>query len=462
MVGPLTPMHSHDVADGTDDGQRATPSSACTESLTDRRVGRTVGSAAVPSTPCFDRRHPRLVTDLDPPDRDRPGRRLARRPPPRLRRRALLRPRDGVVVNRRTWQLHEFADDHWPKAPSSCRPTRSALALGRFRDELWVGFFRTSCRCSTSSSTAIASVSCRTTRMSKVRWAAAAGRLVRSGHRGRPRRAQALTPTLPAGVRQPGVEPARSGVHVGDSITLDAEAADAAGLVACGSTATTTGGAHAPIHRIAGLAGLPPLLDAPSTCLCKATRYGRFLHKQGLGRGMSGGTSDIWEANAERFHDATAQVQGQRRFTWAGNSIAAPRRRGGDTLLRRRTRTRWRTTSTTVPSTSSRCLPSSRRASCRSEHELPLRRRRTCMFGRTPTRSRSSSAALVEHVEHVRSRVQVFTRGSGRRRHRPVPRAVPFEQAGRRRPRASARAMGTRRRRSLPSLHRRRPVRPRA
>jgi hypothetical protein len=41
MVRPLAPVHSNDVADGTDHGQRATPKvRPVVESLTDRRAGR--------------------------------------------------------------------------------------------------------------------------------------------------------------------------------------------------------------------------------------------------------------------------------------------------------------------------------------------------------------------------------------------------------------------------------------
>jgi putative hydrolase of the HAD superfamily len=59
-----------------------------------------------------------------------------------------------------------------------------------------------------------------------------------------------------------GVEPVRT-VHVGDSITLDAEAAAAAGLVAVWIDRHDDGWEPtSPIHRIAGLAELPALLDS--------------------------------------------------------------------------------------------------------------------------------------------------------------------------------------------------------
>ena len=73
--------------------------------------------------------------------------------------------------------------------------------------------------------------------------------------------------------------------------------------------------------------------------------------------------ADVWEVVAEQLPDAPAQVQGDRRVTWAefdrradGIAADAARRR------RRRSRTRSPSTSTTAPSTSSRCSASSRPA----------------------------------------------------------------------------------------------------
>jgi putative hydrolase of the HAD superfamily len=49
--------------------------------------------------------------------------------------------RDGVVVARNTWKVHEFADETWPLALPELDAGELALALQRFREELWVGFF---------------------------------------------------------------------------------------------------------------------------------------------------------------------------------------------------------------------------------------------------------------------------------------------------------------------------------
>ena len=73
--------------------------------------------------------------------------------------------------------------------------------------------------------------------------------------------------------------------------------------------------------------------------------------------------AEVFEALAERFPDAPAQVQGERRSTWAEFDRAGRRRRRR--AARRRASpaaTRSRSTSTTVPSTSSRCSPCSRSA----------------------------------------------------------------------------------------------------
>ncbi len=49
--------------------------------------------------------------------------------------------RDGVVVHRNTWKLHESADECWPAALPHLDAAELALAIKRFREELWVGFF---------------------------------------------------------------------------------------------------------------------------------------------------------------------------------------------------------------------------------------------------------------------------------------------------------------------------------
>lgn len=49
--------------------------------------------------------------------------------------------RDGVVVHRNTWKLHELADECWPAALPHLPAAELALAVKRFREELWVRFF---------------------------------------------------------------------------------------------------------------------------------------------------------------------------------------------------------------------------------------------------------------------------------------------------------------------------------
>lgn len=49
--------------------------------------------------------------------------------------------RDGVVVHRNTWKLHEHADECWPAALPHLDAAELALAVKRFREELWVGFY---------------------------------------------------------------------------------------------------------------------------------------------------------------------------------------------------------------------------------------------------------------------------------------------------------------------------------
>ena len=68
--------------------------------------------------------------------------------------------------------------------------------------------------------------------------------------------------------------------------------------------------------------------------------------------------ADVWEVVAQQVPDATAQVQGDRRISWRdfdrrANGIAQAFLDAG----RARSRTRSPSTSTTAPSTSSRCTP---------------------------------------------------------------------------------------------------------
>ena len=105
--------------------------------------------------------------------------------------------------------------------------------------------------------------------------------------------------------------------------------------------------------------------------------------------------AEIWERNADRFPDAVAQVQGDRDVSRGASSTAAPTASPPRcSPPAPRSRTRWRTTCTTAPSTSRACSGMFKAGARAGEHQLPLHRRRarrTC--GTTPTPSRSSSTA---------------------------------------------------------------------
>ena len=95
--------------------------------------------------------------------------------------------------------------------------------------------------------------------------------------------------------------------------------------------------------------------------------------------------ADVWEVMAEQIPDAPAQVHGDRHITWAefdrrANGVAAPCSTGA-----RSSRTRWLSTSTTAPSTSSRCSPRSRPASSPSTPTTATRTTSSSTCGTTPT-----------------------------------------------------------------------------
>jgi putative hydrolase of the HAD superfamily len=170
--------------------------------------------------------------------------------------------RDGVVVNRRTWQLHEFADDHWPKALPELSTDEIRLALGRFRDELWVGFFPDVVpvldqlvdryRLGLLSNNPYVDREVERLRLGD--WFEVVIEVDRDLPKPHPDAFRRACSSM-------GVELGRT-AHVGDSITLDAEAAAAAGLVAVWIDRHDDGWEPTPpIHRIKGLAELPALLD---------------------------------------------------------------------------------------------------------------------------------------------------------------------------------------------------------
>ena len=164
---------------------------------------------------------------------------------------------------------------------------------------------------------------------------------------------------------------------------------------------------------------------------------------------------------ADRLPDAPAQVQGDRRSTWAefdrrADGVAA-------TLLgrrRRRSRTRWRTTSTTAPSTSSRCSACSRPALVPvntnyryGDDELVY------LWDNADAVAVVFHGTFTDRVErHPRPRAERPRRGSGSTTAAaPCPEWADPVRGGRRVGAAgrTCRAVGPQRRRPLPPLHRR-------
>ena len=170
--------------------------------------------------------------------------------------------RDGVVVHRNTWKLHELADQCWPAALPQLDPAELALAVKRFRDELWVGFFP-----DVVPALDLLADTHRLAMLSNNRHLPAEVRRLRLGDWFE----AALTP--PEGVYKPdrrafdhacavlGVAPAEA-VHVGDSVLADVEGALGAGLTPVWLDRYDDGWAPPPgVHRIGSLADLPALLD---------------------------------------------------------------------------------------------------------------------------------------------------------------------------------------------------------
>ena len=169
--------------------------------------------------------------------------------------------RDGVVVHRNTWKLHELADECWPEALPHLGAGEVALAVKRFREELWVAFFPDV----VPTLDALADVY----------------RLgVLSNNRYLPNEVTRLrlfdwfevAVTPPDGVYKPdpvafahacaalGLE-AGGVVYVGDSVMADVEGAFGAGLVPVWLDRYDDGwDPPSGVHRIGGLAELPSLL----------------------------------------------------------------------------------------------------------------------------------------------------------------------------------------------------------
>ena len=169
--------------------------------------------------------------------------------------------RDGVVVHRNTWKLHELADECWPAALPHLDRDELALAVKRFRDELWVGFFP-----DVVPALDLLADTHRLGVLSNNRHLPAEVRRLRLGDWFE----VALTP--PAAVYKPdqsafdhacavlGVAPAEV-VHVGDSVVADVEGALAAGLTPVWLDRYDDRWTPPPgVHRIGSLAELPALL----------------------------------------------------------------------------------------------------------------------------------------------------------------------------------------------------------
>ena len=169
--------------------------------------------------------------------------------------------RDGVVVHRNTWKLHELAHECWPAALPHLDAAELALAIARFREELWVGFFPD-----------VVPVLDHLTDEYRLG--------VLSNNRHLPSEVERLrlldwfevAVTPPDGVYKPdgrafahactvlGLEPGTV-VYVGDSVLADAEGALAAGLVPVWLDRYDDGWAPpAGVHRVRGLTELPALL----------------------------------------------------------------------------------------------------------------------------------------------------------------------------------------------------------
>lgn len=169
--------------------------------------------------------------------------------------------RDDVVVMRNTWQLFELADDTWPRALADVDPDEWALALKRFREELWVGFFADVVPCldvlvdrhRLGLLSNNPHIHAEVTRLRLHDWFETAVELPRD----------IVKPHAEAfrrGCAAVGADPFRT-VYVGDSISADAEGAAAAGLISVwldrhDDPWTPTDG----VHRISSLAELPSLL----------------------------------------------------------------------------------------------------------------------------------------------------------------------------------------------------------
>ena len=169
--------------------------------------------------------------------------------------------RDGVVVHRNNWKVHEGGEELWAQALPHLDEAELALAVKRFREELWVGFY--------PDTVPTLDVLSETYRVA-----------VLSNNRNLPNEVArlrlddwvevALTP--PDDVMKPdrrafdhacavlGLPPERV-AYVGDSVLADVEGSHAAGLVPIWVDRYDDGWPQPPgVHRVTTLAELPALL----------------------------------------------------------------------------------------------------------------------------------------------------------------------------------------------------------
>jgi putative hydrolase of the HAD superfamily len=171
------------------------------------------------------------------------------------------RRRDGLVVNRATWRLHEYADDLWPLALPHLDEDEVRFLVRRFRDELWVGFFpevlpvldalTDQVRLGVLSNNPY--LPAEVERLRLYDWFEVAVAVPRDGMKPHPS-------AFALGCEAMGTEPGRT-AYVGDSVDLDVEGSLAYGMVPIwldrwGDPWDPPEG----VHRIESLTELPPLL----------------------------------------------------------------------------------------------------------------------------------------------------------------------------------------------------------
>ncbi len=173
--------------------------------------------------------------------------------------------RNGIVVHRNTWKLHELADECWPAALPHLDPVELARAIKMFRDELWVGFFPD----------VVATLD---DLADRVRLGVLSNNPYTPREVSRLRLLDWFEVAVPAPhpVTKPDVAafafgceamrtaPART-MYVGDSVVADVEGAHAAGLVPVWLDRSDDRWTPPPgVHRVTSVADLPALLDALS------------------------------------------------------------------------------------------------------------------------------------------------------------------------------------------------------